>query len=385
MVCRESIACVNYLAHCLSGRSLWGKDTTNLDILCVTALHFVGAKRPFFNCIAFVHKCPSVPLSQNNRPSCGFIPPKLYLCIGSLPSHLYKSIHTMKNKKYLLFALIGILVLTLAGLSYLLMAEKQANHELVQEFQLQKEDLENEYSRFVHQYDELKTTIANDSLAQLLEQEQLKTQRLLDELRTVKSSNASEIRRLKQELATLRKVMMSYVNQIDSLNRINTEQRQVIAEVTQKYNEASRQVSTLSAETKSLNKKVELAAQLDVTAIRVEALNKRGRTAKKVKDATKLAIGFTIVKNITAENGERTLYIRISTPDNTVLTKNEGETFAYENRQLAYSIKKYIEYNGEEQAVSVYWDIEEFLHAGNYRVDIFEGGNLIGSAGFTLG
>ena len=37
------------------------------------------------------------------------------------------------------------------------------------------------------QYDELKMTISNDSLSQLLEQEQLKTQRLLEELRTVKS------------------------------------------------------------------------------------------------------------------------------------------------------------------------------------------------------
>ena len=78
----------------------------------------------------------------------------------------------------------------------------------VQEFQLDKEDLENEYTRFAQQYDELKLTVSNDSLADLLAQEQVKTQRLLEELRTVKSSNATEIRRLKKELATLRKVMI---------------------------------------------------------------------------------------------------------------------------------------------------------------------------------
>ena len=76
-------------------------------------------------------------------------------------------------------------------------------------------------------------TISNDSLSQLLEQEQLKTQRLLEELRTVKSSNATEIRRLKNELATLRKVMVGYINQIDSLNKLTAQQKQVIAEVTQ--------------------------------------------------------------------------------------------------------------------------------------------------------
>ena len=288
------------------------------------------------------------------------------------------------NKKSLLIAAVAVLVIAIIGITYLLFTEKKANRELVQEFQLDKEDLENEYSQFVQKYDELKFTVTNDSLALLLEQEQLKTQRLLEELRTVKSSNATEIRRLKKELATLRKILVGYVNQIDSLDRINKRQQQVIADVTQKYNTASQQISTLSKEKENLDKKVTLAAQLDVTNIRIEPRNKRGKVAKKVKDIVKLAISFTIVKNITAENGERTIYIRITKPDNDALTKGASNTFSYENRTLTYSIKKYIEYNGEEQNVNVFWDVEEFLYAGNYRLDIFEGGNLIGSQKFTL-
>ena len=288
------------------------------------------------------------------------------------------------NKKSLLIAAVAVLVIAIIGITYLLFTEKKANRELVQEFQLDKEDLENEYSQFVQKYDELKFTVTNDSLALLLEQEQLKTQRLLEELRTVKSSNATEIRRLKKELATLRKILVGYVNQIDSLDRINKRQQQVIADVTQKYNTASQQISTLSKEKEILDKKVTLAAQLDVTNIRIEPRNKRGKVAKKVKDIVKLAISFTVVKNITAENGERTIYIRVTKPDNDALTKSASNTFSYENRTLTYSIKKYIEYNGEEQNVNVFWDVEEFLYAGNYRLDIFEGGNLIGSQKFTL-
>ena len=288
------------------------------------------------------------------------------------------------NKKSLLIAAVAVLVIAIIGITYLLFTEKKANRELVQEFQLDKEDLENEYSSFVQRYDELKFKVSNDSLAQLLDQEQLKTQRLLEELRTVKSSNATEIRRLKKELATLRKILVGYVNQIDSLDRINKRQQQVIADVTQKYNTASQQISTLSKEKENLDKKVTLAAQLDVTNIRIEPRNKRGKVAKKVKDIVKLAISFTVVKNITAENGERTIYIRITKPDNDALTKSASNTFSYENRTLTYSIKKYIEYNGEEQNVNVFWDVEEFLYAGNYRLDIFEGGNLIGSQKFTL-
>ena len=288
------------------------------------------------------------------------------------------------HKKTLLIFAVSVLVIALVGLTYLLFNEKQSNRELVEEFALEKEDLENEYTRFAQQYDELKLTVSNDSLSVLLEQEQIKTQRLLEELRTVKSSNATEIRRLKKELASLRKIMIGYINQIDSLNKLTNQQKQVIAEVTKKYNDASRQISNLSEEKKNLNKKVTLAAQLDATNIWIEPKNKRDKKAKKIKDVVKFAIGFTIVKNITAETGERTLYINIYKPNNEVLTKNAANTFEYENRTLPYSIKKYIEYNGEEQPITVYWNVEEYLSAGNYRVDIFADGTLIGSQRFTM-
>ena len=139
------------------------------------------------------------------------------------------------KKNTLLIVAGSLLILLLIGVTILLISEKQTNKELVMEFNLDKEDLENQYTDFARQYDELKLTVSNDSLSVLLEQEQLKTQRLLEELRTVKSSNATEIRRLKKELASLRKVMIGYINQIDSLNRLTAQQKEIIADVTKKY------------------------------------------------------------------------------------------------------------------------------------------------------
>lgn len=289
------------------------------------------------------------------------------------------------NKKTLIGAAIGILLIALISVIILLLNEKQTTSELREGFALEKEELENEYTHFAQQYDELKLTVSNDSLSVLLEQEQVKTQRLLEELRTVKTTNATEIRRLKKELATLRKVMVGYINQIDSLNKITAHQKEVIADVTRKYNAASKQINTLSEEKKSLNKKVTLAAQLDATNIQVLPKTKRDKTAKKVKDVSKFVINFIITKNITAETGERTIYVNIYKPNNEVLTKSADNTFKYENRELNYSIKKYIEYNGEEQNITVYWSVDEFLSPGTYRVDIFSGGVLIGSQSINIG
>lgn len=287
-----------------------------------------------------------------------------------------------KNKK--LVIIIAVLVVVIAVVGFLAFNESRKNKEMSELFAVEKQEMENEYSTFATQYDELQVQINNDSLKEKLESEKLKTQRLLEELRQVKTTNAAEIMRLKKELRTVRAVLRSYVMQIDSLNKINEALTKENVEVKNKYSQATAQISNLSAEKKSLNEKVTLAAQLDATNISVLPTNKRGKKAKKVKDVKKLAISFTIVKNITATTGNKTIYVRIAKPDNEILTKSSANTFAYEDRNIGYSIKKYIEYTGEEQQVTVYWDVEEFLPAGTYHVYLFADGNMIGQNAFFL-
>lgn len=287
-----------------------------------------------------------------------------------------------KNKK--LVIIIGVLAAIIVVVGFWAFNESRKNKEMSELFAVEKQEMENEYSTFATQYDELQVQINNDSLKEKLESEKLKTQRLLEELRQVKTTNAAEIMRLKKELRTVRAVLRSYVMQIDSLNKINEALTKENVEVKNKYSQATAQISNLSAEKKSLNEKVTLAAQLDATNISVLPTNKRGKKAKKVKDVKKLAISFTIVKNITATTGNKTIYVRIAKPDNEILTKSSANTFAYEDRNIGYSIKKYIEYTGEEQQVTVYWDVEEFLPAGTYHVYLFADGNMIGQNAFSL-
>ena len=287
-----------------------------------------------------------------------------------------------KNKK--LIIIIILLIVIIGGVSFFAFHQVQENKEMTELFAIEKEEMENEYTTYATQYDELQVQINNDSLREKLASEQLRTQRLLEELRQVKTSNAAEIMRLKKELKTVRAVLRSYVIQIDSLNKINEALTTENKEVKKKYSEATRQINTLAKEKKTLNEKVTLAAQLDATNIIVQPKNKRGKNAKKIKDTKKIAVSFTLVKNITAQTGERTLYIRIAKPDNEVLSKSASDTFSYENRSLAYSIKKYIEYTGEEQTVTVYWDVEEYLPAGTYNVYIFADGTMIGQQSFSM-
>lgn len=289
-------------------------------------------------------------------------------------------------KKTVLIPLIVVIVLLIGGVAYLgvnLSNQKQANQDMQQLADLDKKEMENEYEQFARQYSEMKTQINNDSIVAQLTQEQMKTQRLLAELKQVKSTDAREITRLKRELATVRAVLRSYVLQIDSLNRLNQNLTAENTRVRGQYAEATRQIEGLNTEKASLSQKVAIAAQLDATGINMIAKKKNGKPVKKIKDCKSIQVDFHITRNVTAANGVRTLYVRITTPSGDVL--NGGGTFAYENRQIAYSMKRSVEYNGEETAVSTYWQVNEYLGPGTYTVSIFADGNMIGSRAFSFG
>lgn len=292
----------------------------------------------------------------------------------------------MKNNatKIVLGTLSAILLIAAIALTVLLLDSRKQNEEMQELFAIEKEELESEYSTFATQYDELKIRITNDSLQAKLEQEKLRTQQLLEELKQTKASDAAEITRLKKELKTVRAVMRGYVLQIDSLNRINEQLAKENKRVKARYQEASKKINNLAEEKEALTQKVNLASQLDAIGINLKATKNNGRSESKLKRAKKLVLNFLIAKNITTETGEKTVYVRIMAPDGNALTKSASDTFKYENRDINYSMKKYIEYTGEEQELTMYWDIEEFLQAGKYRVHIFVDGNMIGYNDFEL-
>lgn len=287
------------------------------------------------------------------------------------------------NKK-IIIPLITLLVLLTGGVVYLFLslnAEKENSRQMQELAELDKKEMENEYREFSNQYSEMMTKINNDSIIAQLTQEQLRTQQLLKELQQTKSADAAEITRLKKELAQVRAVLREYVITIDSLNRLNEHLTAENARVNSALAESTRQNEALSSEKASLSEKVAIAAQLDATNINLMPLSKKGKEEKKVSKAKQLKVDFTISRNVTAQSGMKNVYVRIITPTGSVLSAG---TIPYENKNIQYSIKKSIEYNGEATPVTMYWNIQEVHSAGTYQVAIFCDGQMIGSRSFSV-
>ena len=280
-------------------------------------------------------------------------------------------------------AVVGLALVGCVGyLAFSLDKQKKENLEMQTLAELDKKEMENEYQQFANQYSEMKTQISNDSIVAQLTAEQQKTERLLKELRDTKSNDAREIARLKKELATVRAVLRSYVIEIDSLNRLNQNLTEENTRIKGQYNEATRQIEGLNSERASLSEKVAIAAQLDATGISMQLKNKRGKNTDKTSKCKTVQVNFTVAKNVTAKNGSKTFYVRITTPSGTLLG-NAG-TFSYENRSLPCSMKKSVEYDGQETSVSMFWTVSQALLEGTYQVSIFADGNMIGSRSFTF-
>ena len=272
--------------------------------------------------------------------------------------------------------------LSSCGDSEKLKEKEREIEELRQLAELDRREMENQYAEFAVQYAELKKSVQNDSLAALLDKEQKRAEQLLKELKNVKANSSAEILRLKKELATVRAVLKDYIRQVDSLQQLNValagERDRALAEAarTRKENTAISQVRA------QLEEKVEIAAQLNATGITITPLKKNGKLAKKSKDIKTFSIEFTVTRNVTADTGNRMVYVRLMKPNNELV--NPTGQFDYENRTIDDSAAKSIEYDGEEQKVQLYVPIQEYLSAGKYHAYIFIDGQMIGSGGVEI-
>ncbi|HOO19542.1 MAG TPA: hypothetical protein PK296_05070 [Paludibacteraceae bacterium] len=294
----------------------------------------------------------------------------------------------MKKKNLTIIIILSAVVLILGVFliyNYKKAKEKEAEiAEIVEMMNFEKEQLEKDYSDLALEYDTYSSKISNDSLVQLLQKEKMKVQQLLEELKITKATNAKRIAELKNELTVLRAVMANYVHQIDSLNAANKLLRTENIKVKQKYEQVNETVKQLAKEKETMKEVITRASMLEITNFSMTPLDSKNRSTKRYSKIITLQFNYTIGKNPTTQPGNKTLYLRITQPDEEVLVKDPNDLFPYEDKQIAYSAKKDFEYSGEAISDVIYWKVDRVLQIGTYRADFFVDGFRIGSFTFEI-
>jgi len=283
----------------------------------------------------------------------------------------------------LIYIIGGVAVVIIGVLLFLFFSNRQEYKAVVEEMTEEKIILTEEFQALALDYDSLYSN--NDTLNLMLEQEREKITHLIEEIKTIKATNARKIREYKKELSTLRGVMRNFVVQIDSLNRRNEELTQENIQYRKRADAIAQSYKVLEEEKKTLDKKVEIASQLETRNIEISGLNTKGKETKKAKSVAKIRTCCTVLKNVTAPVGMKTIYVRIQRPDEALLMTSIDNTFNFEDQDINYTAKREFEYGGEDVDVCIYYQAADGeLLKGLYTVDVFVDGFNIGTSAFEL-
>jgi flagellar basal body-associated protein FliL len=283
-----------------------------------------------------------------------------------------------KKKPVFLIILVIVLVCAVGYLGYTYYELKVESTEEKAELNRQKDKLEKELVEIIGEYDSLKSE--NDTMNIKLQAEQERIERLLK----VNANNVYKIRMYEKELLTIRKVLRSYVVQIDSLNMANQELRAQNLEARQQLVRAENERRQLTQAAEELTSKVEMASVLNAKNIIITALrNDKGRATERYDKTIRLRTCFTLRENPILEPGPKTIYMRILRPDEVVLTSGVN-FFDYQGEQMVYSASREVSYENVDVDMCIYWQNDGQLVPGEYQLALYADGHEIGSTSFAL-
>jgi hypothetical protein len=94
---------------------------------------------------------------------------------------------------------------------------------------------------------------------------------------------------------------------------------------------------------------------------------------------------FTLGENRVTNAGDKTLYMRVISPDGTVLPATDGDNrFKFNGVEGEFSARREVNYQNQPVDVCIFWTGTSELRTGQYIVEVYEAGALVSKANFNL-
>ena len=203
--------------------------------------------------------------------------------------------------------------------------------------------------------------------------------------------DARVIAQLRKETETLRTIMQGYVRTIDSLNTLNQTLVREKKTVLKQLDFEKEKQTTLIKEKDELKTTIAKGSVLTCFNITAKAVSykragKKETETNKARKAEKIKVGFTLGENKIARMGEKTVYVRIMTPDGKEMAKNYDDNYKfYFNKSSGYFAgKETLNYANVEISGVTYCEGQGEYVPGNYLVEVSCDGVVIGSTTFKL-
>lgn len=299
-----------------------------------------------------------------------------------------------KSKKRGIF--LWIIIILLLGsngfLIWLYMQEKNKLADKIVEIKtvyVEKETIEADLAALRVDYGNLQTN--NKALQAEIEEKKKYIEELVIEAKKNKG-NAYIIAKLKKETETLRAIMQHYVVTIDSLNTLN---QNLIAEkktVLKQLDAEKEKGKVLNQEKEELKETIAKGSVLTCFNVTAKAVyfkkgGKKEVLTDKARKASKIKVGFSLGENKIAKAGEKTVYVRIMTPDGKEMAKSYDDSYKFVFNKTSngyYAGKETVNYGNVELSAVTYCEGQGEMVPGNYIIEISCDGVIIGNTNLKL-
>lgn len=214
-------------------------------------------------------------------------------------------------------------------------------------------------------------------------------QKQIEELmKKVQSGNYS-LAKARKEAETLRKIMQGYVVTIDSLNQVNQALTAENLSTKQELGEVKGQKAALETQSAEQQAIIARGSVLRSTVMTAGGIFERSSGKQvdtdRARKATQVKCCFTVGENLTARAGTKTLYMRVISPDGSVLPAAGGDNrFQFNGVEGEFTAKRDIDYQNQPVEVCIYWKAPGQLASGQYIVEVYESGGQVGTTSFNL-
>lgn len=319
-------------------------------------------------------------------------------------------VESAKNRKPLLLALIGLLLLTNG---YLLYKSNESTKEVSsltesnQQLANAKRDLQLEFDETVRSLDEMKIENASMSASMTELNERVEEQKT--ELASLLKQNRwskSQLNEVKARLYTLQLDAENYRRTIVMLQQQNDSLTvQNVALYTEVENQSAANTLLVSANEELTETKNNLSETNDMLAEKVakgEILitNKVIATGVKYRNsgkevpttnsrkAEKIKVCFDALANKVTEQGKHEVLVRITSPEGSPIsieTLGSGTfTEAETGEEMNYTTKTDINFNGNANSYCMYWEQDQAYMDGTYQAEVYHKNTMIGKTKFDL-
>ena len=201
--------------------------------------------------------------------------------------------------------------------------------------------------------------------------------------------NARQLFLARKEIQTMKNIMRGYIVQIDSLNTLNLELNRDLEKTNVQLTEVQIQRDQYKTESEVNAEKVKRGSKLQAYNFNSGGLkmklNNTTTNTIKARNVVQIKSSFTLSANPITVPGNKTVYLQVISPEGKTLQSSSNNMTKADGFFVPYSDKKIIDYQNQMIDMAIYYKLNgENLSKGNYKVNIYCQGELIGNDNFTL-